>query len=115
MSIEQSKGKKALIPPPPPTWGDLSPPGEAATIVRFVLPDRVVTFVASELKRWEHIAGEPEVLMLQAGRETVVIEGRELATVRAALDAGRLAELRPNMERSNRPGPRIQRIAIEAV
>ena len=52
--------------PPPPTWGETTPDGEAARVVRFLLADRVVTFPFSELKRWEHVAGEPELLAIHA-------------------------------------------------
>ncbi len=114
MSIEQQPGKKPLVPPPPPTWGELAPEGEAATVVRFMVADRVVCFRASELRRWEHVAGEPETLTINAGKELVVVEGRELHVVRAALDLTCLCELRVNNERSNgRPGPRVRRITIE--
>ncbi len=114
MSIEQQPGKKPLVPPPPPNWGELTPEDRGATVVRFVLVDRVVSFRASELTRWEHVAGEPETLTISAGKDQVVVEGRELQVVRAALDLGRLGELRANVERSNgRPGPRVRRITIE--
>jgi len=114
MSIEQQPGKKPLVSPPPPTWGELAPEGHAATVVRFVLEDLVVSFLSSELKRWEHVAGEPELLTIRTDKESIVVEGRELNAVRAALDLARLCELRPNGERSNaRPSPRVRRITIE--
>ena len=114
MSIEQQPGKTPLCSPPPPTWGELSPEGQRATVVRFVVADRVVSFPTSELRRWEHVAGDPEVLTIQAGKEAIVVEGRELNVVRAALDLTSLCELRPNGERSHaRPGPRVRRITIE--
>ena len=114
MSIQQQPGKKPLGPPPPPTWGETTPVGATARVVRFVLADRVVTFPFSELKRWEHVAGEPELLAIHAGKEIITVEGAELAVVRAALDLARLGELRPNHERSvSRPGPRVRQITIE--
>jgi hypothetical protein len=114
MSIEQQPGKKPFVTPPPPTWGELAPEGRIATVVRFVLADRVVSFPVGELRRWEHVAGEPETLTINAGKELVLVEGRELQVVRAALDLGCLDELRVNNERSNvRPGPRVRRITIE--
>lgn len=114
MSIEQSPGQKPLVPAPPPTWGEVTPQDEKAKVVRFVLVDRVVTFPFSELKRWEHLAGEPEVVSITAGKEQVVIEGAELGAICAALDLRRLCEVRANHERSKvRPGPRVRRIAIE--
>ena len=114
MSIEQQPGKKAFVVPPPPTWGELEPEGRTANVVRFVLADRVVSFPVSELRRWEHVAGEPETLTISAGKESVLVEGRNLHVVRAALDLGCLGELRVNLERSNaRPGPQVRRITIE--
>ena len=114
MSIEQQPGKKLLVMPSPPTWGETTPEGKTAGVVRFVLADRVVTFPFSELKRWEHVAGEPELLVIRAGEKIVTVEGAELAVVRAALDLARLAEIRPNHERSAvRPGPRVRQISIE--
>ena len=114
MSIQQQTGKKPLVPPPLPTWGETTPDGQTASVVRFVLADRVVTFPFSEFKRWEHVAGEPELLTIHAGDEVVTVEGAGLAVVRAALDLARLGELRPNYERSGvRPGPRVRQITIE--
>ena len=115
MSIEPHPGKKPLVRPPPPSWGEIAPDGQTALVVRFALGDRVVTFPADEFKRWEHAAGEPELLTIRTGKEQIVIEGRELAEVRAALDLGRLCELRVNYPRSpgGRPGPRVRQITIE--
>ncbi len=114
MSIEQLPGQKPLVPAPPPTWGEVTPEDEKAKVVRFLLVDRVVTFPLSELKRWEHLAGEPEVISITAGKEQVVIEGAELGAICAALDLRRLSEVRANYERSKvRPGPRVRRITIE--
>lgn len=114
MSILHQPGQQPLVPPPPPTWGEVAPEDKPPTIIRFVLVDRVVTFPVSELKRWEHLAGEPEVLSISMGKEQVVIEGAELGPIRAALDLKRLCEVRANHERSKaRPGPRVRRIAIE--
>lgn len=114
MSIDHQPSQKPLVPPPPPTWGEVADEDDDAEVIRFVLVDRVVTFPYSELKRWEHLAGEPEVLSISVGREQVVIEGVELGPIRAALDLKRLREVRGNHERSKaRPGPRVRRIAIE--
>ena len=114
MSIETHPGSKSLVPPPPPNWGEIVPEGQAAVVVRFALVDRVVTFPVDQFKRWEHAPGEPELLTISTEKEQIVIEGRELAEVRAALDLGRLCEVRVNYTRSGaRPGPRVQRIAIE--
>jgi hypothetical protein len=115
MSIDPHPGKKPLVPPPPPNWGEIAPAGETAVVVRFALVDRVVTFPVAEFKRWEHAASEPETLTISTEKEQIVLEGRELAEIRAALDLGRLSEVRVNYPRSSgaRPGPRVQRIVIE--
>jgi len=114
MSIEPHPGSKPLVPPPPPTWGEIAPVGKTALVVRFALADRVVTFPMDQFKRWEHTAGEPELLTITTDKEQIVMEGRELAEVRAALDLGRLSEVHINYPRAGaRPGPRVQRITIE--
>jgi len=116
MSIESHPTGKPLAPAPPPSWGEVAPVGQAASVMRFVLVDRVVTFPTDQFKRWEHVVGVPEMLTLSTGNELVVVEGRELSEIRAALDLGRLCELRVNYppKSGTRPGPQVRRIAIEA-
>lgn len=115
MSIDQQPGKKPLASNALSTWGETTPEGQTALVVRFALSDRVVTFPIAEFRRWEHVAGEPEVLMISTGKEQIVIEGRELAPIRAALDLGRLTELRTNRERSAaQTGPCVRQITMEA-
>ena len=114
MSIDHQPGQKPLVSAPPLTWGEVAADGEKATVVRFVMADRVVTFPFSQLKKWEHIAGEPEVLSITAGKERVVIEGAALGAIGEALDQKRLCAVRANHDRSKaRPGPRVRRIDIE--
>jgi hypothetical protein len=114
MPVDLPSGKIPLVSVVPPTWGELASPGEKAQVIRFVFDDRIVTYPVSQLKRWEHAVGEPEFLTIDLAKETVVLEGHELAAVRAALDVGRLAEVRANRERSGRPGPRIRQLTLEA-
>lgn len=115
MSIEIFPGAPALSRSAPLTWGELSPEGQTAVVVRFALGDRWVSFPASQFIRWEHALGEPEVLTIKTPQEEVLIEGQSLAQVRAALDLGRLCELRVNFPRPTgaRPGPQVRRITIE--
>jgi hypothetical protein len=89
--------------------------GARAPCLRFVLPDRVVTFAADQLTRWDHVLGDDENLSLTLAGETVRIEGTDLISVRSALDHGRLLELRlsPAHGSAARLGPRIHRITIE--
>ncbi len=114
MSIHPHPGKDPLTPPPPRPWGRVAPEKEKSTSVRFVLPDRVVSFPVAEIKRWEHIAGNPETLLILAGREQVMVEGQHLTEVRVALDEVRLCELRMCVEKPMvRTGPTVRRITIE--
>lgn len=115
MSIEIFPGAKPLARSAPPNWGEISPDGQTAVVVRFALVDRWVSFPADEFKRWEHAMGELELLTIKTEKEEIVIEGRELSEVRAALDLGRLCELRVNFPRQSgtRPGPQVRRITIE--
>ena len=115
MSIEIFPGTKPLTRPAPPNWGEISPGGKTATVVRFAHVDRWVSFPADQLRRWEHVVGEPELLTIKTDKEEIVIEGRELSEVRAALDLGKLCELRVNFPRPTgaRPGPQVRRITIE--
>jgi hypothetical protein len=115
MSIETKHGRRTIAPPLAPAWGELAPEGRLAATLRFVLPDRTVTFPIMEFRRWEHTPGEPETLTISTAREQVVVEGNGLDEVRAALDVIRLCELRLTYSRPHlaRPGPRIARITIE--
>lgn len=114
MAIESHPGDQPPAPPGGPAWGELAPEGRTAATIRFALDERVVTFPVSELRRWEHVPGERETLTIHAGKDAIVIEGRELSIPRAALDLGRLCELRITHPRTKaRPGPQIFRIAIE--
>lgn len=114
MSIHPHPGKEPLVPLPPRPWGKVAPEKEKSTAVRFVLSDRTISIPIGELKRWEHVAGNPETLVILAGREQVQVEGQNLAEVRAALDEQRLCELRLTADRpALRTGPTIRRITVE--
>lgn len=116
MTLDLSSSQRLPAPEPPPVWGELAPPGETAAVLRLMLPDRVVSFPAGELRRWEHVAGDPERLIIRAGREAIVVEGSELAAIHAALDLQRLGELRLVAAKTKpRPGPQVRRIIIEAI
>jgi hypothetical protein len=115
MSIEPQPGGRPLTPEPPHPWGEVVPTGQQALVLRVALEDRTVTYPYAELRRWEFTRGTPDLLVIKAGSEVVTIEGRELALIRAALDLCRLAEIRLMFPRhGSRPGPIVQRIAIEA-
>lgn len=115
MSIDQSPHGIPLVLPPPPAWGEIAAEGRTALVTRFVLTGRVVTYPVSALRRWEQLAGEPELLKITAGKENIIIQGHELAAIRAALDLGRLVEVHPTPSRNGaRPGPRVYSITLEA-
>ncbi len=115
MSIDHHLGKAPPSAAPAPTWGEITPEGQSALVVRFCMEEKTVTIPFGEFKRWEHVRSETETIALMTSRELVVIEGRELLAIRVALDLMRLAEVRPNYRRlvEGRPGPRVQRISIE--
>lgn len=114
MSINSHPGKDPLAPPTPRAWGLVAPERQTASALRLVLADRSVSFPLSELKRWEHIAGNPETLTILAGREVITIEGQNLAEVRQALDDARLRELRSSGAKpSVRTGPQVRGITVE--
>lgn len=114
MSIDHHPAKEPLSLPPPRPWGVVTSEKEAGGCVRFVLADRTVTFPYGELKRWEHVAGNPEILVISAGQEMVRVEGQQLAEIRGALDNSRIRELRECERRPvARTGPVVNRITIE--
>jgi len=114
MSIQQNPAKAPLGMPPPLPWGEMAADKKGGGSVRFVLADRVVTFPVGELKRWEHVAGNPEQLVITAGSELVRVEGRQLIEARVALDEARLLELRiTGSKPQSRNGPVVNRIIIE--
>lgn len=116
MSIDNHPDGKPLAGAAPRSWGEFAPDGETAVVVRFLLEQSAVTIPLVQFKRWDHSFGLPETLAIQTGAERVIVEGRDLAEVRAALDLGRLCELRVNYpsKSGTRPGPQIRRIMIEA-
>ena len=113
MSLDTHAGRLPVTRRLTRTWGELTPEGEPASVLRFVLADRIVTILTDDLRRWEHLQGEPEQLILSTGGGQFTVEGMYLDEVRHALDLRRLTELRPNYAGGIRPGPRIRGITIE--
>jgi hypothetical protein len=114
MSIQHHPDKEPLMPPPPLQWGELAADKKERGSVRFVLADRVVTFPLGQIKRWEHVAGNPETMVITAGKELVRVEGQQLTAIRIALDESCLRELRTNGSKpSSRDGPVVRRLTIE--
>ena len=114
MSINQHPAKEPLMSPSSPLWGEVASAEQRVCSVRFLLPDRVVSFPLGELRRWEHVAGNPERFVIVAGREQVKIEGLNLKEVCEALDASKLCAVRVNRQRhGSKKNPVIHRITIE--
>ena len=113
MSIAHHPGKDPLAPPAPRSWGLVLPERQVCPSVRLVLADRSISFPVSEFRRWEHVAGDPELLSILTSREVIVIEGRQLAEVRQAIDEVRLKELKINGSGPQlRDGPQVLRISL---
>jgi hypothetical protein len=75
-------------------WGVLTDNDETAQVVRFVVADRSVSFPFHAFKRWEFNPGTTDTLVIRVEDEIVTVQGRGLAAVRDALDAGALLVLR---------------------
>lgn len=114
MSIETHPGRETVVRRATiRTWGELTPSGEEADVLRFVFADRIVTVRVEDIRRWEHLLGEREHLILSIGDEVFTIEGVCLMELRIALELRRLTEIRTNSDGPQRPGPRIRAITIE--
>ncbi|MCB1103409.1 MAG: hypothetical protein H7A44_08600 [Opitutaceae bacterium] len=113
MSIHQHPTKQPLARSPSLPWGEVAPEPQSGGFVRFALGDRMVTYAASDLRRWEHVLSESEVLLISAGGDLVKVEGVRLAEVRVALENGRLRELRQSPRKLGLgDGPLVRRITI---
>lgn len=92
------KGQFENEPVAPPSrtrsWGVLTANDETAQVVRFVVGDRSVSFPLHAFKRWELVSGATDTLTIRIDQEIVTVQGRGLAVVRDALDAGELLVLR---------------------
>ncbi len=114
MGIHHHPNQEPLLAPPAHSWGEVTSDGVLARVLRVVLGDRVVSFPVAELRRWEHVAGNPETLQIWAGSEWVRIEGRKLTQIREALDSSKLIEVRQNSAApAVRSGPLIRRISVD--
>ena len=113
MSIQQHPAKRALGRPSALHWGEVAPDRQTVGFVRFVMVDRVVGYSVTDLRRWEHVLGDIEVLLISAGSELIKVEGVRLLDVRESLDSGRLLEIRQNPRKlASGGGPVISRIEI---
>jgi hypothetical protein len=93
--------------------GCLATSPDEVPVVRFVLPDRTVSYVASTLSRWELSLESGETLTIDAGDDKVVVTGSGLAAVRDALDSGQLQELRSLKRKRTGDEPWIVEMTIE--
>ena len=99
MTLKPQLDKTPVPVTPPPAWGDLAEPGEQVGVIRFECEDGAYSYPYHALSRWVLQAGEPECLVVQAGKDRLTVRGRELNVVRDALDVGRLRVLRTVKER----------------
>ncbi len=114
MSIDQHPAKEPLVLPSSPQWGEVALDGQQVQWIRFLLPDRIVSYPLGELRRWEYVVGNPERLVIVAGRDQVEVEGHNLKAVCDALDASKLCAVRVNRQRRVfKQNPMIRRISIE--
>jgi hypothetical protein len=116
MSLKPQPDRKPSESPPPPTWGELADAGEQVGVIRFECAAGDYSFPYHVLSRWALHAGPPESLIIQAGKDTVTVHGRQLSAVRDALEAGRLRVLRATSPRYPpvRSGPEISALIIES-
>jgi hypothetical protein len=90
----QFENEPAAPPSRMRSWGVLTDNDETAQVVRFVVGDRSVSFPFHAFKRWEFAPGATDLLTIRIEQEIVTVQGRGLAVVRDALDAGELLVLR---------------------
>ncbi len=95
--LKQHPSAQSDLPSPASPWVVLAPEGEPATIVRFVVADRSVSFPYHGLTRWEFTPGNSDCLAIRFDDEIVTLQGHGLAALRDALDGGRLlaVQVRP--------------------
>ncbi len=106
MSLKSHPGRAPAAAAPGLAWGVLASPGEPVSTIRFECPDGAYTYPYHTLSRWILRLGPRETLEIQAGTDRIQLEGRHLAVIRDALDAGRLRSIRLTPERyaSAKPG-----------
>lgn len=95
MSIKSIPGKEPVVKSPVTAWGRMTREDELARAICFSFSTggRTVSFPVAAIARWEFSPGNPDSLVLKASQETITILGRKLATLRDALNAGRLLEV----------------------
>jgi len=99
MNLKPQPDKPTVALPNPPTWGVLAQDGEPVSSMRFECAVASYSYPYHRLDRWIFHPGDPERLIVQAGKDTITICGRELVSVRDALENGRLRVLRSAGER----------------
>ncbi len=104
MSLEVFPGTAPLARPAPSIWGEITPMGETALVVRFALVGCWVSFPAVHLQRWEHRVGEPELLTIKA--ETTRSSSKTAIcskSVRRSLSTGEASPLLTRISRVTDP------------
>jgi hypothetical protein len=82
------------------SWGRLSSESRSAAVIRFILPDRTISFPYHTLTQWVHSVGDAETLEISAGTLLVTVRGRNLVRLRDGLDAGRLEQAKAQGDRA---------------
>jgi hypothetical protein len=100
MSLKHSAEKQPAARPAAPAWGRVAKDGETARTLCLSVGERSVSYPADAIARWELSPGKPESLVIMAGHETVTLLGRKLVTIRDALNAGRLLEVKQQDDNS---------------
>lgn len=94
MTLKPQLDKTPVPVTPPPAWGDLAEPGEPVGVIRFECEEGAYSYPYHALSRWVLRPGQPECLIVQAGKDRLTVRGRDLDVVRDALDIGRVRVLR---------------------
>jgi hypothetical protein len=115
MSLKPQPDRPAIAAPTPTSWGILAEPGEAVSSIRFECADGAYSYPYHTLARWVLQSMPPETLVIHANNDSITIHGRQLATIRDALDAGRIRVLRLPAERyaESKLGPVVTLLSVE--
>lgn len=115
MSLKPQPDRPAIAAPAPPAWGILAEPGEAVSSIRFECADGAYSYPYHTLARWVLQSMPAETLVIHANKDSIMVHGRQLATIRDALDAGRIRVLRLADERyaESKPGPIVTVLRVE--
>lgn len=115
MSLKAQSDRPAVVVTVPPKWGILAEAGETVSSVRFECADGAYSYPYHTLSRWVLEGSMPEILVIRAGSDRVIVCGRQLEQIRDALDSGRLRVVRCTNERygNGNVSTVVERIVVE--